>query len=158
MVKMKEGAFAVVLTGETNSTAEFYKNQLIEKCKNAGLTVTGIDTPPYVRRGIDDAGKDHLITVGGSDKFDVDWIERAAYACEKGYNPIFTDIVGQWKDIITQLDKYIEANYRPFIDINGDKRYIEDYGTFVLLRSKNPYIQDLKLKKSQLRELITYSL
>lgn len=158
MSKMKENAFAVVLTGKTTSTTDYYLAVLVEKCQKAGLTVTGIDTPPYVKRGIEHATTGHVLTVGGSKTHDVDWIERAAYACEKGYNPIFTDIVGQWKDINNQLDAYIESNAKTYIDFNGSKREIEVYDNFVIVRGRNAYEDDLKLSRKTVKQMYIHSL
>jgi len=92
-----------------NSTANFYKRQLMQNIDELGLTVAGQDAPP-VRSGINQAGFGNLITIGTAPNHDVEWVRRPQFACEKGYKPIL-DIVDDWTEINRLLVQYYKDKY-----------------------------------------------
>lgn len=109
MTKNNPNSFAVDMTqlSKNDVTARFYKEQLIANAKLAGLAVAEF---PFVRSGIDQAGAGNALTIGTSDKFDMDWVRRPQFLCERGIKPIY-DIVDDWNEINAALVKYADEKY-----------------------------------------------
>lgn len=94
---------------ENNSTYDFYKRTVLELMRELGLSIAG-ENPPRVRRGVDQAGYKNVLTVGTAPHHDVEWIDRKAFACEKGYSPVL-DLVKDWKLINQKLFEYYKDKY-----------------------------------------------
>lgn len=109
MTKNTKNSFVVVMNNPGSRTDEFYKKQLLKDARALGLTIAGEDYPP-VRSGIDMATTGNAITVGTSDHFDMDWIRRPGYICERGLKPIY-NIVEDWNTIQSKLNTYAEEKY-----------------------------------------------
>jgi len=110
----KKNSFAVVLPSKSEDPQNFYKKGFIEEVLKVrrdypGLTVAGIDNPD-VRRGIEYATNDHLMTVGTAKHHDINWVERANYAREKGYKPVY-NLIENWNEVVADLKKYAETHY-----------------------------------------------
>ena len=92
-----------------NETSTFYKNRILDKARNLGLTISGEDSP-WVRRGMSHCGKGNVLTVGTAKTHDVEWIERLSYAAEKGIAPIYNSVT-DYNEIIGKLVKYADDKY-----------------------------------------------
>lgn len=107
---MNKYSFGVSFENNYNEeTSQFYKRRILDKARTLGLTLSGEDSP-WVRRGMSHCGKGNVLTVGTSRTHDVEWIERLAYAAEKGIAPIF-DGVKDYNEIIGKLVKYADEKY-----------------------------------------------
>jgi len=102
--------FAVELA--EGSTGRFYKQGLMDKVINKypWLTVAGLDDPFTLKsgkplRGVEYAGAGNVLTFGTAKNHDVNWVQRADYARERGYAPVL-DIVKDWNKITAKLDAF----------------------------------------------------
>lgn len=119
MTKNNNNSFVIdTISAETGNTVRFYLGELINKVQDFGLTVSGLDFPP-VRRGINQIELGSLITIGTSDKFDIDWIARRGFACERGLKPVL-HLVDDWAEIVEKLAIYANEK-KSFVTRYGDK-------------------------------------
>ena len=109
MTKNNKNSFVVAMNNPGSRTDSFYKEQLLRDARALGLTISGEDYPA-VRSGIDLANTGNIISVGTSDQFDVDWIRRPGFVCERGLKPVY-NIVEDWNTIQKSLVKYAEEKY-----------------------------------------------
>lgn len=111
MTKNNKNSFVISFENVYNkATADFYKKRYADKARELGLTISGEDYP-RVRRGvIDHLTKGGLMTVGTSGTHDVEWIERLAFAAERGLNPVF-DAVEDYNEAVGKMVKYAEDKY-----------------------------------------------
>lgn len=121
---MTKTKFVVDMTkAETDRTARFYKERIIENARKWNLTLAGEDFPP-VRSGIQQAGMGNLLTVGTAPNHDMEWIRRPEFACEKGYKPVY-DIVEDYNTIVQELFKYAQEKNKIRL-ISGTKVSFHD--------------------------------
>lgn len=100
----EKGQFFVDISEKTP-----YVRELIRKAQDLNLTVSGDGTAAVGKTGdIRSAGKGDIISFGSSTRFDVNWIKRDGYVCEKGYVPVY-DIVKDWNKIEKALKAFAEA-------------------------------------------------
>lgn len=119
MTKNRTNSFVIdTISASNGNTVRFYLGELIENAKAKGLTISGLDWPP-VMSGIDMATLGSLITVGTSDKFDMDWIRRRGFACERGLKPVL-NLVDDWAEIQEKLALYA-VEKKAFTTRCGDK-------------------------------------
>jgi hypothetical protein len=91
-----DGSFYVLLDEDN-----VYKRNLIDEAQNLGLTVSG-DTTNRVKGGdIREAKYGDIITFGSSTRFDVNWIRRSQYACERSLIPIHK--ISDWDTVMSAL-------------------------------------------------------
>jgi len=93
------GSFAVVLD-EVN----VYLEKLVEKAQKLGLTVSGDGTNRVKGGDIRNAELGDIVTFGTSTRFDVNWIRRAQYACEKSIIPIHR--VSDWNRVMKAVKAF----------------------------------------------------
>ena len=112
---MSKDKFAVVLPTSQLDNSGFYKSGLMTKIINKypWLTVAGLDEPTRLKsgrllRGVNMAGAGNVITFGTAKNHDVNWIERADYAREKGIAPVY-DLIKDWNTVIAKLDAFAIA-------------------------------------------------
>jgi len=119
MTKNNKNSFVIdTISAGNKNTVRFYLSELTENVRAKGLTVSGLDWPP-VMSGIDQAELDSIITIGTSDKFDMDWIRRRGFACERGLKPVL-NLVEDWAEIQDKLALYA-VEKRAFTTRCGDK-------------------------------------
>ena len=92
-----DGSFAVWLSEDN-----VYLPELIKEAQDLGLTVSGDDSATVKGGDIIHAGVGDIVTFGTSSRFDVNWIRRSRYACEKGRRPIY-EVAIDWKIILKAL-------------------------------------------------------
>ncbi len=92
-----DGSFAVWLSEDN-----VYLPELIKEAQDLGLTVSGDGSATVKGGDIVNAGVGDILTFGTSSRFDVNWIRRSRYACEKGRRPIY-DVAVDWKTILKAL-------------------------------------------------------
>lgn len=110
MTKNNKNSFVISFENTYNAaTAEFYRNRYLDKARELGLTVAGEDYP-RVRRGVLHASKGNAMTIGTAKNHDVEWIERLAFAAERGLSPIF-DGVKDYHEAVGKMVKYAEEKY-----------------------------------------------
>jgi len=112
---MTNDKFAVVLPSAQLDNTGFYKKGLMDKIINKypWLTVAGLDEPSYLQsgralRGVEFAGAGNVITFGTAKSHNVNWIERADYAREKGIAPVY-DLIKDWNTVVSKLDAFAIA-------------------------------------------------
>jgi hypothetical protein len=88
-----KGQFAVHLSEKYP-----YLKELVRQAQNNNLTVSGDGTAPVKGGDIREASKGSIITFGTSKNFDVNWIRRDQYACQKGVTPVY-DVVKDWTKV-----------------------------------------------------------
>lgn len=94
-----------------------YVKELVRQAQNLNLSVSGDGTAVAKGGDITEARKGDLITVGSSSRFDVNWIKRHQYFCQKGYAPVY-DIVKDWNKIEKALKQFAD-NKRSMRMIDG---------------------------------------
>lgn len=104
--------FIVKLPTATQDNIGFYKQGLINKIQRdyPWLTIAGLDDPFYTPKGnringVEYAGADNVLTFGTAKFHDVNWVKRADYAREKGYNPVY-DLVKDWNTVTGKLHTF----------------------------------------------------
>ena len=140
--------FAVSLPEVNTATGAFYKKSLIDTIttKYPHLSVAGLDDPFYTRsgkkkiRGVEYAGPGNLLTFGTAKDHDINWVERANYACSKGYQPIY-DLVKDYNTILNKLDVFAKERkpvcsqpsnkYGITINVNINGTPVEVYDNFI---------------------------
>ena len=110
MTRNNKNSFVVSMDtlSKNDRTAEFYKTQFINNVKQ--LTGMTISQDSFFTRGISQAGAGNAITVGTSGKYDVDWVERLQFICERGLKPVY-NLVEDWNEINAALVKYADEKY-----------------------------------------------
>lgn len=110
--------FFVTLPSTSTDTRGFYKKGLLDLIdkKYPWLTVAGLDAPFYTDKGnpisgVQYAGAGNVLTFGSAKYHDVNWIKRADFAREKGYEPVL-DLVKDWNTITRKLDVFAQ-NRKP---------------------------------------------
>jgi hypothetical protein len=98
----KDGQFFVHVS-EKNP----YVKELVRQAQQLQLTVSGDGTAPVKGGDIREAGKGDQITFGTSNRFDVNWVKRDQYFCQKGYAPVY-DIVKDWNKIEKALKQFAD--------------------------------------------------
>lgn len=96
-----------------------YVKELVRQAQNLDLTVSGDGTAAVKGGDITEARKGDLISVGSSSRFDVNWIKRPQYFCQKGYAPVY-DIVKDWDKIEKGLKQFAE-NKRIMKTLDGQE-------------------------------------
>lgn len=147
---MKPGAFVVELPSASQDPHNFYKREFVKEVldirrKYPNFTVAGIDDPA-VRRGIEHASHNNLITVGTAKTHDVEWVERRSFACEKGYNPVY-NLVSDYTKVVNKLKDYAEKNY-------GYTSFNLDNGTTVVIHKNFIKIGYKVVYFNEFRELV----
>jgi len=95
-----------------------YVNEFVKKAQDLNLSVSGDNTNRVGPTGdIRRAQNGDFLTVGTSSRFDVNWIKRDGYVCEKGYRPVYT-MSKDWKKINNALEEYADQK-RSFKLSNG---------------------------------------
>ena len=107
--------FAVTLPGKEVDTRGFYKKGIVDLItkKYPWLTAAGLDSPFYTKsgkliRGIEYAGPNNLLTFGTAKNHDVNWVQRADYAREKGHAPIY-DLAKDYSTVVNRLDAFAKS-------------------------------------------------
>jgi len=100
----EKGQFFVSISEKTP-----YVKELVRQAQNLGLTVSGDGTAQAGGKlgDIRNAEKGDQITFGTSSRFDVNWIARDQYFCQKGYAPVY-DIVKDWNKIEKAMKAFAE--------------------------------------------------
>ena len=144
---MKPGAFVVEIPSANRDPHNFYKRELFNEILKVrrdypGFKVAGIDDPS-VKRGIEHATNNNLITVGTAKNHDVEWVERAGFACEKGYNPVY-DLISDFSTVKSKLRAYAEKNHgtKEFNLSNGSTVVI--HRNFIKIGYKVVYFNEFK--------------
>lgn len=110
MTKNNKNSFVISFENTYNATtATFYRNRILDKARELGLTVAGEDYP-RVKRGVMHMSKGNAMTIGTAKNHDVEWIERLSFAAERGLNPIF-DGVTEYNEVVGRMVKYAEDKY-----------------------------------------------
>ncbi len=78
------------------------KDAFLAKAKKLGLTVSNSN---QTKNGIENIELGHCITVGTSDKFNVNWAKRIDYYADRQIVPVY-DISLDWKAIVARLEAY----------------------------------------------------
>jgi hypothetical protein len=94
-----DGSFAVLLDEPT-----VYLEQLVKEAQNLGLTVSGDGTNPTKGGDVTKAGYGDIVTFGTSTRFDVNWIKRSQYACERSIIPIHA--ISDWDTVTKALKAF----------------------------------------------------
>lgn len=133
--------FIVQLPTAAQDTTGFYKREFLGAVqkKYPWLTIAGLDAPfttpkGNVINGVQYAGAGNLITVGTARQHDVNWVKRAAFACEKGYNPVY-DLVKDWNTVMGKLETYA-MNRKPA------PRY---YGNTYVVNRNTAVVRDVRV-------------
>lgn len=87
-----DGSFAVYL-----DESVVYLKKLVKLAQKNGLTVSGDGSNRVSGGDITHARKGDIITFGTSTRFDVNWIRRNGYACERSIVPIH--LVSNWETV-----------------------------------------------------------
>jgi len=120
----RDGSFHVLLDEDN-----VYLKELVEEAQNRGLTVSG-DTTDCTKGGdITNAVRGDIITFGTSSRFDVNWVKRSRYACEKSFIPIHK--ISEWKTVMKALKAFAKEKK----ELLDEVRY---YG------NKTPLFKELK--------------
>lgn len=84
-----------------------YVKELVRQAQELNLTVSGDGTAAVRGGDITQAQKGDQITFGSSSKFDVNWVKRDQYFCQKGYAPVY-DIVKDWNKIEKAMKQFAD--------------------------------------------------
>ena len=97
-----------------------YVKRLVEKAQDLNLTVSGDNTAPVGKRlgDIRNAQKGDQITFGTSSRFDMNWVARDEYFCQKGFAPVY-DIVKDWNKIEKALKQFADQK-KKLNTVNGN--------------------------------------
>jgi hypothetical protein len=98
----KEGQFFVNISEKSP-----YVKELVRQAQNLNLTVSGDGTAKTGKNlgDIRNAEKGDQITFGTSSRFDVNWIARDQYFCQKQYAPVY-DIVKDWNNVEKAMKEF----------------------------------------------------
>lgn len=102
-----KGQFFINVSEETPYVREF-----VRQAQDLNLTVCG-DGTNKTRLDITQVRKGDQITVGSSPNFDVNWVKRDQYFCQKGYAPVY-DIVKDWNKIEKALKQFADQKKRMY--------------------------------------------
>jgi len=94
-----DGSFAVLLDEPT-----VYLEELVKEAQKRGLTVSGDETARTTGGSIINAGYGDIVTFGTSTRFDVNWIKRSQYACERSIIPIHK--ISDWDTVTKALKAF----------------------------------------------------
>lgn len=116
---MNKNAFVFQLPSKEQDPNCIYKKIMLSEVDRlfGELTIAGFDEPYKTKmgnfiRGLQEAQPGSIVTVGTAKNHDINWIERPAYALEKGYAPIY-DLLKDWATIKVKLAEYVKANFPP---------------------------------------------
>lgn len=98
----EKGQFFVDVTEKSPYVREF-----VRQAQDLGLTVSGDGTAEVKGGDIRSANKGNILTIGSSNRFDVNWVKRDEYACKKGMAPVY-EIVKDWDKAIKALKQYAD--------------------------------------------------
>lgn len=125
-----DGSFAV-LVDEPN----VYLENLVKEAQNRGLTVSGDGTADVKGGDITTVDYGKIITFGTSSRFDVNWITRQQYACERSIIPIH--LLSDWDTVMKALKAFAKEKREL-------KRSVYYYGN-------NPTFKDLRARSRERR-------
>ena len=94
-----DGSFYVLLDEDN-----VYLKNLVDEAQNLGLTVSGDGTNNVKGGDIREAKYGDIITFGSSTRFDVNWIKRSQYACERSLIPIHK--ISDWDTVMSALKAF----------------------------------------------------
>ncbi|HSH50590.1 MAG TPA: hypothetical protein VK982_02600 [Bacteroidales bacterium] len=138
-------SFVVEIPNYTTDPNLYYKKELLKLIANKypNFTVSGKDRP-VIRRGVEHASYNNLLTFGTSSTHDVEWIERRTYACEKGYVPVY-NLTKDWDKIQNRLAKLYDELYPE--TYKTDRGYeVEFFKNFVKIGYKRVSYEDFRFK------------
>ena len=119
-----DGSFAVLLD-ENN----VYLKEMVKLAQKNGLTVSG-DSSACVSGGdIKAAGLGDIVTFGTSTRFDMNWISRKRYACERSIMPIHR--ASDWSIV----KKAIKALAKEKNTLEATRSYVGNYPTYKSLKA-----------------------
>ena len=95
--------------------------QLIDRAQSLGLTVSGDGTNRVTGGSIVHVEEGNYITFGSSPRFDVNWILKDEYMCDKGYIPVY-DIEDDWHTILRAVEEFANnKRKKTFYTSDGSK-------------------------------------
>ncbi len=138
-------SFVVEIPNVSTDPNFLYKKELLKhiEANYPHMTVSG-KTPPVVRRGVDQASYGNLITFGTSKTHDIEWVERPAYACEKGYAPVY-NLVKDWNKITNRLAQLNDELYPSNLNLSNGTE-VEFHKNFVKVGYKRVSYNDVRFK------------
>lgn len=126
---MKNTDYQMIIRNTDNEL----KDAFLAKAEKLGLTISNNGE---TENGIENIEIGHCISVGTSDKFNINWAKRIDYYAGRGIVPVY-DISLDWKAIVARLNAYAEA-----VKDDGLEYEIDGLSVFIDVENQEVVLDD----------------